>query len=146
MRWLFIVISSCRYQHLAFMLTHLPKILIVKGLHLFHQSLHIFTRDFLVKSSWSLWMLIVFIGVAYLMISSFLTHSIPRCLLEFSNQSYVVLVNHLIFHMRTHIMLISSGVTYVFLHPFKGGDPFPSIMLLKIEVLIYNHTTWHYKT
>ena len=48
--------SSCRYQHPAYMLTHLPKIPIVKGLIFldFHQSLHIFSGDFLVNSSWSL--------------------------------------------------------------------------------------------
>jgi len=36
MRWILIMTYLCMYQHLAYMLTHIPKISIIKGLHYFH--------------------------------------------------------------------------------------------------------------
>ena len=65
------------------------------------------------------WMLIGFIRVAYLTVSSFLTHSIPGAF----NQSFLTVVNHLILHMRTYYVDFILVWLYAFLHPFRG-DPF----------------------
>ena len=119
MIWIFIITSSCRYQHPALILTHLPKIFIIKGIHLFsefHQSLHIFLGDFLVKSSWSFgcWFPSSWLHISWSLPSSHLPF------LGVSIKVSLILVNQLI----GHIMLISSRETYAFLHPFRGWDPF----------------------
>ena len=65
--WPFPVTSSCRYQQPPCMFTHHPKISVVKGLHIFKlpsESLHLSER-FPSQISLILWMLIVFIMVAY---------------------------------------------------------------------------------
>ena len=41
-RWLFIMTYFCRYHHPAHILTYLPKISIVKGLHLFQTFIRVF--------------------------------------------------------------------------------------------------------
>jgi len=124
------------------MLTHLPKMSIIRGLHLFHQSLRIFPRDFLVKSSWSLDVDCLHWGC--ISHDLFLPYTFPSQVLisEFLNCSQPP---------HTSYEDILCWFNLVWLMPsciFSEEEIlFLLIMLLKIEVIIHftwNHMTCHY--